>query len=161
VRRSAVGWAAAALFVAFLVVLGVPREHRALALYAFLLLAGALVLAAFVALLAAAPVGDEGRLEGAPPVPERLPPELDALERDVRETLASGAVEDRLHMQFRVIADARLARRHGVDPVGEEAQQLIGDGALGQLLAPRRLGRVRLGLRTGELAAAIAELERL
>jgi hypothetical protein len=159
VKRSALGWAAGALAAAFLIVLGVPREHRALALYAFLLLAGAMVLAGLVALLALAPAGEDDLLEGVPPVPERRPGDLDAIELDVRESLESGAVEDRLRATIRGIAAVRVARRAASDP--EVAALLIGDGPLARVLAPQLRGRARVRLRRGEFARAVDELEAL
>jgi hypothetical protein len=133
----------------------VPREHRALALYAFLLLVGALALVGLVALIAVASAGEDALLEGVPPGPERRPGELDAIEHDVREALSSGAVEDRLRAQFRAIAAVRLARaRQAASPAG-------GEGPLARLLAPHEPGRMRLRLRAGELARAVDELEQL
>jgi hypothetical protein len=155
VRRSTLGWTAAALVTAFLIVLAVPREQRGLALYAFLLFVGALALAGLVALIAVAPAGEDRLLEAVPPEPERRPGELEALEHDVREALSTGAVEDRLRSQFRSIAAVRLARAHTVPPSPS------GDSALARLLAPLEPGRMRIRLRPGELARAVEELERL
>jgi hypothetical protein len=161
-RRSALGWAAALLVLAFVIVLGVPREQRALALYAFLLLAGALVLAGLVALLAAMPAAADERLRAAPAAGEQPPGDLEALERDVRDALREGSVSDRLWFQLRAVASMALACRHGVDLARdpETAERLLGDGpALALLGAPRSRTPVRL--RARELAAAIDELERL
>jgi hypothetical protein len=148
--RRALGWAAAILVTAFLIVLAVPREERGLALYAFLLLAGALALAGLLMLLAAEPAGEDALLVGAAPAPERRPAELGEFERDVREVLRSGAVEDRLRGQLRAIAAVR--REHG---------QPLADGPLARLVAAPEPGRARLRMRPDELAQAIDELERL
>lgn len=156
--RARAPWAAAGLLGAFLVVLAVPDRDRALALYAFLLLSGGLVLTALVALLAARAPGGEDRLTALPVEPDRRPAELDAIERDVREALERGVVEERLRVLARSVAIARLARHGGVESAPE---RLPAQGALAELLAPRRAGELRGRLRAGQLEEAVAELERL
>jgi hypothetical protein len=157
----ALRWPAGALAAAFLVVLAVPGDERALALYAFLLLAGALVLTGLVALLAAAPSGEDEPLRAPAPAPDRRPGDLDAFERDVRDALArDGAVSERLVAQIRAIALARLraGRGHGADP---EAAALRAGDPLAAVLLPARRGRDRLRLGAAELALLVDQLERL
>lgn len=158
-RRRALGWTAALLAVAFLIVLAVPGTQRALALYAFLLLVGAIVLAGLVALVAAAPVAGEALLEGPAAAPERRPAELDTIEQEVRELIATGAIEDRLRVQVRAIALSRLARHGIADPAA--AESLLGESPLGRIVAPRQPGRTRPRISPAELGAAVEELERL
>jgi hypothetical protein len=164
VTRPRLGWPAAGLAVAFAIVLGVPPAQRALAVYAFVLLIGALVLAALVAALAAAPAGADARLEGPLPAPDQHPVELDAFEQDVRDALREGAIGDRLRVQLRQIAAMRLERRHAVD-IDADAQAaerlLAGSPALALAVAPRPRGRERARLRPADLARAVDELEAL
>jgi hypothetical protein len=163
VTRSALGRGAAVLAVAFAVVLAVPAEHRAAALFAFLLLTGALTLAVLVALVAARAPARDLPLAALSPVPPRSPADLETFERDVRELLRSGAIDDRLRVQIRSIAAMRLARAHGVDldvdPAAAAA--IIGDGPLWRLLTPTLAGRARVRLSAAELGAAVDALERL
>jgi hypothetical protein len=127
----------------------VPRGERGLALYAFLLLAGALALAGLLALLAAEPSGEDVLLAGVMPAGERRPGDLEQLERDVGEALDGGAVDDHLRAQLRAIAAVRRGSGQ------------LADGPLARLLAPPERGRPRLRMPACDLARAIDELERL
>ena len=166
VTRSALGWAAAILVAAFLIVLAVPREHRALALYAFLLLARALVLGG---------AGGADARAGRPPAttvasrarrrrPSARRPELEALEQDVREVLATGAVEDRLRAQIRGDrgdAPRPRARRSTPRRRGRRGGAGRRRTARARCSPPRCRPRARPPQRRGELGAAVHELERL
>jgi hypothetical protein len=162
VSRRAAGWTLAGLGVAFLLVLSVPDHDRVLALYAFLLLVGALTLAALVSVLSATPLADERRLTGERPAPDTRPDELEALEVAVRGALDGRTLDDLLTMGVRSIIAARLARDHGValerNPDG--ARAVLGGGLLWQLIDPERATR-RTRLDARELVAVVEALEAL
>ena len=160
--RAAVGWTLAGLALAFVIVLSVPDHDRVLALYAFLLLVGAVALGALVVLLSATPPTDERRLVGERRAPDTRPDELVALEVAVRDTLAGRAIDEALTMRVRSIITARLARDHGVsldrDPDG--ARAVLDGGLLWQLIDPQRSTR-RTRLDARELVAVVEALEAL
>jgi hypothetical protein len=162
VTRSAAGWTLAGLLAAFLLVLSVPDQDRVLALYAFLLLVGALVFATLVILLATTPPADERRLASEGPAPATRPDELEALEVAVRGVLDARTLDEALAMRVRSIIAARLAREHGVsldrDPDG--ARAVLGGGLLWQLIDPQRTTR-RTQLSARELVAVVEALEAL
>jgi hypothetical protein len=162
VSRRLVGWTLAGLLFAFLLVLSVPDRDRALALYAFLLLVGALALAALVVVLSATPAADERRLAAEPPVPDARPEDLEALEAGLRSLSAGGAVDELLRMRVRGIIAARLARGHGValerDPDG--ARAVLDGGLLWELIDPQLATR-RTRLDARELVALVEALEAL
>ena len=157
--RRALGWAAAALALAFLLVLAVPGRDRALALFAFMLFAGALALAALVAVLAGAPRAGDGALVADAPAHELRPADLESIEHDVRGVLAGGIADEHLRSLVRSIALARLARNHGIDLRRDAAaaERLLGDDAAWGLLSARRGQRLDRGV----LAGVVDALERL
>jgi len=162
VSRRAVAWTFAGLVGAFLIVLAVPERNRALALYAFLLLVGALALAGLIAVLGAVPHADAGRLGAAPAPPGARPDDLDTLESAVRSTLSRRTIDEILQLRMRAIIVARLERGHGVsldrDPAG--ARAVLGEGLLWALVDPER-GARRTRLDAAELAAVVDALEAL
>jgi hypothetical protein len=162
VTRRQIATSAAILALAFVVVLTVPAEDRALALFAFLLLAGAFVLSGLVLALAMGPLAQEEPLAGAPASADSPPAELSALASAIRAANSGRALDERVYLAIRAVAGVRLARNHGIelasDPAG--ARELIGDGVLWQLLESER-SRTRVGVGAGELTQIIDRLERL
>jgi hypothetical protein len=162
VTRRLLGWTFGGLLAAFLIVLAVPERNRALALYAFLLLVGALALGGLIVVLSATPPADDRRLVGATAAPDARPDELDTLDSGVRATLAGRTIDDTLHGRIRAIVAARLDRGHGVsldrDPAG--ARAVLGEGLLWALVDPER-SRRRTRLDAGELVAVVEALEAL
>jgi hypothetical protein len=162
VTRRQIATSAAILALAFLVVLTVPAHDRGLALFAFLLLAGAFVLSGLVLALAGGPLAHEEPLAGAPPIPDSAPAELSALAAGIRAAGGGRALDERVYLAIRAVASVRLARNHGIelasDPAG--ARELIGDGVLWQLLESGP-SRTRLSVGAGQLRDMIDRLERL
>jgi len=147
VSRRTLGWAATIVVVAFVIVLAVSARDRGLALFALLLLVGALALAGLVLALLATPTASSAPLALAPPEPDVPPADLDQIEYDVREALATGIVDSRLRAVVRAVAAARL-----------ESHAQFGDGPLARLLAGGPHDVVRMA--PAELVAVIGELER-
>jgi hypothetical protein len=162
VIRRPLGWSAVVLALAFVVVLAVPAHDRGLALFAFLLLAGALVLAVLVLVLAADPPAAENLLAGAPADGDSAPAELTALAGSIRTALRERAIDERLYSAIRAVAIVRLARGHGVvlarDP--DAARAAVGDGMLWRLLESERTW-ARLPVGGSELRQIVDQLERL
>jgi hypothetical protein len=163
VTRPALWRGGAVLAVAFAVVLAVPPPQRATALFAFLLLAGALALALLVALVAARAPSRDVPLAALVAAPSSPPADLETFERDVRELVRSGAIDDRLRAQIQAIAAMRLARAHGIDLHADPAAAaaIVGDGPLWRLLTPTLAGRARVRLSAAELGVAVDALEGL
>lgn len=162
-RLRTLGWPLGVLALAFVLVLSVPGRDRPLALFAFLLLAGAIVALGLVAALARLPGSDDRRLGAAAAGGELRPAELEAIESEVRAALAGGGANDGLRGRLRSIAAARLSRDHAIDlDRGEEAaRRVIADDVTWQLVTAdaRRGTRVRLGAE--QLVAVVDRLERL
>ncbi|HEY1778645.1 MAG TPA: hypothetical protein VGG41_20990 [Solirubrobacteraceae bacterium] len=160
--RRALGWSAAVLALAFVVVLAVPAHDRGLALFAFLLLAGALVLAMLVLVVAADPPAAEDLLAGAPADADSTPAELTALAGSIRAALRERAIDERLHSAIRAVATVRLARNHGVVLTRDldAARETIGEGTLWRLLESERTW-ARLPVGGRELTEIVDQLERL
>jgi hypothetical protein len=162
VIRRHVGWSAAILALAFVVVLGVPDHDRGLALFAFLLLAGALVLSVLVLALAGDPLAAEDRLAGVPASADSAPAELTALASDIRTTLRERLIDERVYAAIRSVASVRLARNHGIELARDPgaAREVLGGGMLWQLLeSERSWARLRVGAR--ELTEIVDQLEGL
>jgi hypothetical protein len=162
VIRRQISWSAAILALAFLLVLAVPDHDRGLAVFAFLLLAGALMLGALVLALARDPLAAEDRLAGAAAPAHRPPAELVTLTSGIRTALREQVLDERVYGTIRAIATVQLAGNHGIelgrDPAGAHA--VIGDGPLWQLLESERTW-VRLSVGGRELAQIVDQLERL
>ena len=142
-----------------MIVLSVPDHDRVIALYAFLLLVGAVALGGLVVLLAGMPAVPEGPLVVAAAPGEHRPEDLEALERELREAFDSGAVDARL--RARTIASARLARVHGIDMAGQPdaAAALLRGTVVGRLLADAPGPRASCGS-PGSAAARRRRVER-
>ena len=160
--RRHVGYSAAILALAFVLVLAVPSHDRALALFALLMLAGALVLSGLVLALALDPLAQEQPLVGAAAGADRPPAELSALVSGIRAASSGRALDERVYTAIRAVVSVRLARNHGIelgrDPAG--ARELIGAGVLWQLLESER-GWTRLSVGGRELRQIVDQLERL
>jgi hypothetical protein len=162
VIRRQLGWSAAILALAFLLVLAVPDHDRALALFAFLLLAGALILSALVLALAADPLAQEDRLAGASASAESPPAELLALASTVRTALREHTLDERLYTTIRAVASVALASNHGIELGRDQAaaREVVGGGPLWQLLEAERTWP-RLSVDGRELTQIVDQLERL
>jgi hypothetical protein len=162
VIRRHISWSAAILALGFLLVLAVPDHDRGLALFAFLLLAGALILSALVLALAGDPLAQEDRLAGAAPGAESPPAELVALASGIRTALREHSLDERVYATIRAIASVALASNHGIelgrDPAG--AREVIGGGPLWELLESERTW-ARLSVSGPELTQIVDQLERL
>jgi hypothetical protein len=157
-----IGWPVAILALAFVLVLATPGHDRGLALFAFLLLAGALILGALVLALAGDPLALEDPLAGAPARADSPPAELSALTGSIRRAQRESALDERLYEAIRAVASVRLARDHGIELARNPraAREVLGDGLLLQLLeTDRGWSRVRVG--GAELARMVDQLERL
>jgi hypothetical protein len=163
VRRAAAG--AAAATVALVVAVALAGSDRGLAVYAYVLLLGAIALAVLSARLR--------RLPATAPLEELLPPggepgddrrQLDVV---VRRLVGGESSAFELHHQLRPlvqqIASARLARGHGVDleRMPERARALVG-ARTWELVRPEReppSERFLAGWPVAELEALVDELE--
>ena len=160
--RRHIGSAAALLALAFVLVLAVPDHDRGLALFAFLLLAGALVLSALVLALAANPLAHEEPLAGTTATRDSPPAELSALASGIRAVIRERVLDERVYDTIRAVAAVRLARHHGIelrrDPAG--AREVVGSGPLWQLLESEATwARLRVG--GSEITQIVDQLERL
>jgi hypothetical protein len=162
VTRRHIASCAAILALAFVVVLTVPAHDRGLALFAFLLLAGAFVASGLVLALAAGPLAAEQPLAGAPAMADSTPAELSALASGIRAASSGRPLDERVYATIRAVASVRLARNHGIelarDPAG--AREIIGAGVLWQLLESER-SWTRVSVSGGELTQIVERLERL
>ena len=160
--RRHLGFSAAILALSFVLVLGAPDHDRGLAVFAFLLLAGALMLSALLLALARDPPAEEHLLTGAPANAERPPAELVALAGAVRTVLREHALDERLYATIRAVASVRLAGNHGIELGGDPdaARDVIGGGVLWQLLESERAW-ARLSVGGEQLTHIVEELERL
>jgi CHASE2 domain-containing sensor protein len=162
VIRRHVGWSAAILALAFVLVLAVPDHDRGLALFAFLLLAGALVLSVLVLALAGEQLAAEDRLAGVPASSDSAPAELSALASSIRTALRERTIDERVYAAIRAVASVRLARNHGIELARDPGatRELLGGGLLWQLLESERTWtRLRVG--GSELTQIVDQLERL
>jgi len=160
--RRHLGWSAGILALAFALVLAVPDHDRGLALFAFLLLAGALVLSVLVLALAGDRLAAEDRLAGVAASADASPAELSALASSMRTALRERALDERVYAAISAVASVRLARNHGIELARDPhaARAVLGDGMLWQLLESERTW-VRLRVGGSELTQIVEELERL
>jgi hypothetical protein len=153
------------------VVLFLLPGRRHLALDVYVLVLGALGLAAAVrATRAASPEVHEpalaAELEDPLDVPPERPRELERLEREVYLSLGNSFyLHHRLRPVLREIASHRLLRNHGVDLDSrpDAARRLLGDHAWDWLRADRVEPRDRWapGPQLGELREVVDALERI
>jgi hypothetical protein len=161
--------AVAAALVVLLAVLALVPEQRDLAVQAYALFLGAMVLLWLLgATRTASPSGassfDEARRPRLPRV-ERLP-ELARVEREVALGVANAFdLHYRLRPRIRAVAATRLAARRGIDLDRQpDAAQGVLDPALWELLRPDRAlppDRFGPGLGRDQLRAVMDGLERI
>lgn len=163
-RRAAV--AAVAATIGLLIALGVAGHERALALFAYVLFAGALGSFALVRQTRAShPIAPDLLLPRRRRRPAESLPQLTFLERRLSVAQATSfELHHRLRPLAREVAAARLARHHGIDldRQPERARAVLGDGRAWELVRPDREppeDRLARGWRLGELRALIDELE--
>jgi hypothetical protein len=156
--------------VGLAVALGLTASRdRALAVYAYLLLLSALLVLRLVRRThAGLPSADaEALVPRARPRREEPPIQLNELVRAVAMSrLTALDVHYRLRPLVRTIAAARLSQRHGadLDREPERARDILGDGAVWQLVRPDRPEpeeRLARGIRVSDLERVVDELEAL
>jgi hypothetical protein len=161
-RAAAVG---AAATVALVVALALAGSDRGLALYAYVLLLGAIALLVVAVRLRGLPATVP--LDDLLAVPERRRDDRRQLDVLIRRLVGGESSAFELHHDLRPlvrqVAGARLARRHGVDleRSPDRARMLVG-ARVWELVRPEREPpgqRFLPGWPTGELVALVEELE--
>lgn len=165
--RRAVVMAVAAT-IGLLIALGVAQRDRGLAVFAYVLLLGALGL---LTLVRQTQTSHSVAPDVLLPRPRREPTEsleqLVSLERRLSGATATALYLDhRLRPLVREVAAARLARHHGIDldRQPERARALLGEGHAWELVRPERESpedRFARGWGTRELRSLIEDLERI